>query len=610
MNKIDISKSFKFAIDIILCFLILLQSIKKGGFYSSDIYFFIGSVAILGLVYILYYVVEYAIERIKNKKGKIKILDFKRIFMLFSILVLSYFLPILFNTAANVQDAMFEFFRYISIFVVFLIVASSENKKIYYYMLMLVGLLQAFIGIDGLASRLLQPYLKLLNSGYLSKDLTRLSGTIQYANTAAILIAISGILVLDKINIYLNKLKEKKSKTNKVVISIYFALFTVSTLAIILTGSRAALTIYVITTIIYLLKTKINKFHIASILTASYIISFLGSNNILDLVLTSPSKVYFVFFTYIVLSFIAIGYIIKYIVLNNSLTNFTSKIKLNKAKIIIVSLASLLVYILIGLNIYKPLELVNNKKENVITRQIYGLKANDVNDINISIKENELISKYSIVVYEEDDNFMRKELTRFEYYSNENNKFTYNFRPNENTKRLDVDLICYEGSISITEFKLNDEIKPLEYSILPSEMVFRFRDSLYGSTSLRDRLHYVKDSFKIWLTSPIIGTGGEGFKHLYKTVQTLQYTSSEAHNSILQVFVESGIIGGITICLIIYLVIKENKYSALKLAFIMYIIHSITDLNFSYLICLIVFSMIIGIMDNKKDLIINEEISK
>jgi O-antigen ligase len=160
-------------------------------------------------------------------------------------------------------------------------------------------------------------------------------------------------------------------------------------------------------------------------------------------------------------------------------------------------------------------------------------------------------------------------------------------------------VICYKGSISITEFKLNEKEKPLEYSILPSDIVFRFRDSFYGSTSLRDRLNYVKDSYKIWITSPIFGTGGEGFKHLYKNVQTFNYTSTEAHNSILQIFVESGIIGGISICLIIYLILKGNKFSIIKLTFIMFIVHSLTDLNFSYLICLIVFSMLIGIIENK-----------
>lgn len=605
MKKIDISKSFKLAMDIILCFLILLQSLKKGGFYSSDIYFFVGSVAILGVVFGLYYSINYIINIAKKNKQKIKILDIKPTFMLLGVLALAYLLPILFNTAANIQDAKFEFFRYVSIFIVYLIIRNSNNKKIYYCTLIAIGLIQAFVGIDGLASRLLQPYLKLLNSGYLSKDLTRLSGTIQYANTAAILIGISGILLLDKLYFYISKIKEKNNKINNLMIWTYFSLFTISTMTVILTGSRSALTIYVITSFIYLIKTKTDRFNISFIVITSYIISFLGSNNILDLVLTAPNKIYFVFLTYVALSIITIRYVLKYIVFNSSIENRISKIKLNKVKIVIVSLALFGIYVLVGLNIYKPLELVNNTKENVISRQIYGLKENDINDIKINIKENESGSKYSIVVYEEDEEFVRTELTRFEYYSNENDKFELSFRPKKNTKRLDVDLICYEGTISITEFRLNNEIKPLEYSILPSEMVFRFRDSIYGSTSLRDRLHYIKDSFKIWLTSPFFGTGGEGFKHLYKEVQTLEYTSSEAHNSILQVFVESGIIGGLTLCLIIYLVIKENKYSALKLAFIMYILHSFTDLNFSYLICLITFSMMIGIIESRKENVID-----
>jgi hypothetical protein len=300
-----------------------------------------------------------------------------------------------------------------------------------------------------------------------------------------------------------------------------------------------------------------------------------------------------------VLSIIVIKYITRYILLNNFISRKLNYIKFDKFKTCIITSGLLIIYIVVGLNIYKPLHLEKNQKENVITRQIYGQVNDELNNINITVEEKDSSSKYSIVLYEENIDFIRRELTRFEYYDNKTNEFSFNFRPSSDTIRLNLELVCYEGSISIIEFKLNDEVKPLEYSLLPSEMVFRFKESITGSTSLRDRLNFIKDSFKIWLTSPIFGTGGEGFKHLYKEVQTLNYVSSEAHNSILQVFVESGIIGGIALCLIIYLVIKKHKFSAIKLAFVMYIVHSFTDLNFSYLICLIVFSMFIGIMENK-----------
>jgi len=600
--KIDISKSFKQALDIMICFLILLQSVKKGGFYTSDMIFFASSIIILGVGYSLFVIIKYFIDRSKNKCKKFNINNVKGTVILFALLSTAYVLPILFNTYANIVDSKFEFIRYVSIFILYLIISNSKNKNVYYYTLIFIGLIQAIIGIDGLGSRILQPYFELINSGYLSKDLTRLSGTIQYANTAAILIAVSGILVLDKINIYIKKVKESNTKLNNLGLIIYFVLFTISTLSIILTGSRMVLIIYIITLMIYLFKTNSNRLNILIVLAASYVISFLCSNNILDLVLTNPSRIYFVFLTYIILSIIAIRYIIKYIVINNILTTKFESRKFNKTKIIVASISVIAIYVLVGLNVYKPLELVSNAKDNTIVRQIYGVKNNEINNIDISVKENEIGSKYSIVIFEENDEFAQEEITRFEYYANQSDNFNSTFTPKENTKRLNVSFICYEGSIDITKFELNGNVKPLEYSILPSDIVFRFRDSIYGSTSLRDRIEYIKDAYKIWTTSPIFGTGGEGFKHLYKNVQTLKYTSTEVHNSILQIFVESGIIGGISICLIIYLVLKDNKFSALKLSFIMYILHSLTDLNFSYLICLIVLSMLIGIIDNKSDI--------
>ena len=604
MIKINMGKSLKLSIDIIVCFLILMQSIKKGGFYTTDITFFISSIAILGVGYSLFFIVKYITNKYNKKSEKFSISNVKGIVILFASLAVAYLLPILFNTYANLVDSKFEFMRYVSIFILYIVISNSNNKKMYYFTLMSIGLIQAFIGIDGLASRILQPYFKMLNSGYLGKDLTRLSGTIQYANTAAILIAVSGILILDKINTYIKKVSETNTKLNNLGLVIYFVLFTVSTLSIILTGSRIVLIIYIITLILYVSKINLNRFNVLSVLTLSCVISFLCSNNILDLVLTNSSKIYFVFLTYIILSIVAIKYLIKYLILSKSIINKMKKIKWNKTRIVIIFVSVLLVYIIIGLNVCKPLELVKNEKDNTVSRQIYGVKNNETNNIDISIKENESNCKYSIIVYEENDKFEQEEIARFEYYEKISDNFNFNFTPKSNTKRLDIEFICSEGSIDITKLKLNGNIKPLEYSILPSDIVFRFKDFLYGSTSSRDRLQFIKDSCKIWMTSPIFGTGGEGFKHLYKNVQVLNYTSTEAHNSILQIFVESGIIGGISVCLIIYFVIKDKKFSAVKLCFIMYIVHSVTDLNFSYLICLIVFSMLIGIIDNETEKLI------
>ncbi|MEG1705718.1 MAG: O-antigen ligase family protein [Clostridia bacterium] len=597
MKENIVKKNFKLTTDIFICILIILQSLKKGGFYTSDIYFFVNSITVIGFVYGLFHLTEYFINKVKKTNKKINI---SSTIYIFAILVISYFLPILFNTCADLPSSQFEFLRYLSIFIVFVIIKNSNNKNIYLFSLISIGTIQAFIGIDGLGSRILQPILKNFNSGYLSKDLTRLSGTIQYANTAAILISISGLLFFDKLNNYINKVKETSNKTNKFKVCITFTLFTIMNLAIILTSSRMALVMYVIATIIYINKSKANKISMSIFVILSYVISFLASNNILDLALKNPSKVYFVFITYCILAYIISSYIIKYIVLNINLVSKINKIKINKLKLSILVGLIVVIYILVGLNMYKPLIVANNTKENTVSRQIYGIKKDTENSIKINVKENEVDTRYSIVIYTEDSNFKQELLTRFEYYSNISGNFNFVFTPKKNVKRLNVSVICYKGNLSINEFKLNDKIKPLEYSILPSDIVFRFKDFLNGSTSLRDRLHYIKDSYKIWTTSPIIGRGGEAFRYLYKDVQTLNYTSTEAHNSIIQIFVESGIIGGIAVCLLIILVIKNNEYSILKLSFIMFILHSLTDLNFSYLICLIVFSMLIGLMENSK----------
>lgn len=599
--KIDIEKSFKFAVDIIICFLIFLQGLKKGGFYTGDIEYFVGSIAVIATIYLTFYSIKFAIKCYLDNKIDLKI-NFSKIAMssvFFTMLAISYVLPILSNKYTDFSDSIFEFFRYVSILILYFIIKNSDSKKLYYFTLLSIGLTQAFIGIDGLASRILEPYLQNLNSGYLSRDLTRLSGTIQYANTAAILIAISGILILDKINLFIQKIKDEKGKLNTLSFITYFTLFTVSSLAIILTGSRAVLIIYMITIFVYLLKQKNNAFNVLSTVILSYLIASLASNNILDLVLINPIKIYFVFLSYIVLAIIIAYYIIKYIVLNKSINEKIIRMKFNKTKVFVIVAIVAIVYIVIGLNIYQPLEIVNNQKTNVTLRQIYGIKQGETNNIEIDLKQNMPNSKCNISILEENNEYIES-LDQVINYNGDSNTITYIFTPKADTKRLDVIFDCTEGSINVMQLKLNGNIKPMQYAILPSDIVYRFTDILHGSTTIRDRVEYTKDGIKIWLTSPIVGRGGEAFKNLYKSFQTLKYTSIEAHDSFLQILLESGIVGCLSVIILIYLTLKNNKYSAVKLAFLMFVIHSILDLNFSYFISLIVFSMLIAIMENKK----------
>lgn len=57
------------------------------------------------------------------------------------------------------------------------------------------------------------------------------------------------------------------------------------------------------------------------------------------------------------------------------------------------------------------------------------------------------------------------------------------------------------------------------------------------------RLYFYEDAYRLFQAHWLIGTGAGGWGALYKTMQGHLYDSSEVHSSILQIMVESGLIG-------------------------------------------------------------------
>lgn len=597
--------NFKMIIDYIIVILLIFLSIKKGGFYTSDTILFNICIIAIAFVYLIYYVLKNKtndkikieninknnefnkVKKVEKLKNKVKKYDFIGILLvLFS---LAYALPVLFNTYSNLSDSIFEIIRIINICIIYNIVKRSANKNIYIIGIIIVALLQCVIGIDGLGNRYLESVLNLVKSGFLNKDFTRLSGTIQYANNLAIIISISFIFVLDSFFKNLNKYK--------------YVCLTIFLSSIILTGSRMVFLITILALTIYTLKNKENlkeKFMLYSIL---FTISFIYVTILSNYTLITPKYVYLIFIVFLLINYI-IGHIyIKYIC-NNKIedgqNNFDKNNKIIK-KFLVIFIVTICTYIFVGLFISKPLLIFSNTKDDKISQNIYGVKKSIDNTLQFDIKELVEDSRYEIVVYEVDNNYESKVIKYYQYYETVSGKFSFDFIASDNAKYLNIYIRCYKGKISLDNVRVNDKLNILEYKILPSEFINRIKDSIYGSTSLRDRIEYTKDSFKILTKSPqifIFGTGGEGFKNLYKTVQILKYNSTEVHNTYLQIFVESGLIGFIIIISIIIYSLKTSKKDLNSLAYFMFLIYSLFDISFSYMLSQAIFAILLGSLNS------------
>ena len=616
--KIKIYDLVKNLIDILIILFTCILSIKKGGYYISDSQFYINYIIIIFVIYVINEIFNWFNKR-KNKviddESKIKSKSYNNkyiVIILAVMLAISYLLPIIFNVSIDIEEAMWEMLKYVVFAIIIYIVSNSNNKRLYLITIIIVAAIQVILGIDGISNRIFSDSLKNLNSGYLSKDLDRLSGTIQYANLTGLIFTISSVILLSYINnilsiLVINKEKTsielKKQKFNKIKLIFFNLLFMLFSICILLTKSKMILILYLIAILIILIK---NKTSIKLNIIVNLLISFLASINIEDLIYVDSNKIYFTIFSYIVLNMIISNYIIKKIYLNTRLIKYYLEkkekllFKRNNFKykgviilLIIIVLFSILIQFKTTLNLTDKSKITN------ITRTYYSLN-NNINNFNIKFntKEN---SSFNITVYGILKN-NSKEYLENHSLSNKSNIDICNIKvENKNYKAITLEFNNIKGNIEIDEIILNDKTKVIEYMLLPTDLIFRFKDVVHlNSTSITDRIEYNKDALKIWSESKLIGFGGEGFRHKYKDVQTYNYNSREVHNVYLQILVESGLIGVIIFITIIILTLKNKTNNYIKLTFILFIIHNIVDLNFSYLIGVVIFAILTGYILNDK----------
>lgn len=129
-----------------------------------------------------------------------------------------------------------------------------------------------------------------------------------------------------------------------------------------------------------------------------------------------------------------------------------------------------------------------------------------------------------------------------------------------------------------------------------------------------DRLIFTKDAIKIFKDYPLFGTGGGGWKSLYKQYQSFAYNSAEAHNYFVQLAVESGIFGlAFTLAIIIILmwnfineVLIRREYNSLHIYMAIAVLlgHSAIDFDLSLVAPMLILTALIGILDAESPLTI------
>lgn len=160
---------------------------------------------------------------------------------------------------------------------------------------------------------------------------------------------------------------------------------------------------------------------------------------------------------------------------------------------------------------------------------------------------------------------------------------------------VQIYFIVYSGDESavLRELKFSNgaELR-LKYTLLPELVAARLnRGSLFLDNSYLLRAAYVKDTFKVFAMKPIFGIGLASTEGFLTQVQNSYYESKYAHNHILQIMADTGIVGLAFFLMVllgaVWLLIKRLRNekdplaSVLLVCWVMMNFHSLMEINFS-----------------------------
>lgn len=601
LKKESLKDTLSGILDIIICLLLFIMSMYKGGFYKADTAFSNLAISIIGVgVVIVKLVRNIKNNSIINKSWIITILDG---FVL--MLPICFLLPILFKKAANLEGSITEFFTYLNFSIIYFITRSTKNRSYYINTIILIGAVLAILGIDELTTRSIEEAFSSMSINYLTESTGRLSATLQYANVTALLMLIASIFSIMRIIEY----KEEKEIISKYKVIGYTFLTILLNTCIILTSSRMAvilLTISYIATSVFCLVTKKHRSVILN-MGFSLLVSVLAVNKIEGYILVKE----YIKVTYIYSLLLLFNILFHFIIFRLEKEIDRIKITKNAKKKILIGVTSvILITIVLICSINVPLEITTMDDESItISRNIYSGFNNGRNSLFISLEKSQ-DSVYDIYIYSVDEEFNKEKVISLKNMEQTEEKgvvkLNSTFNVPENVNNLRINIKVKQGTVKVNKFKINDESIKLSYIIVPDELVFKVRDTFMHDQNNILRYEYYTDAIKLIKLSPIIGHGGEGFLARYQEVQESSYISSEVHSSILQIGVETGIIGMIVFTAIlaisIFAIIKSIKLLDDRIylfIFLIILISFITmsafDITLSYQLFVLILAIILGI---------------
>ena len=550
-------------------------------------------------------------------KHKVKLIR-NKVDIFIMLLGLSTIIPLVFGKSISITSEVNYIFRYISSILIYICVREHlinypESKKIIINSIVAVAIIQIIIGIDSTTTNIFAELLSRFGIIIEEVEENRLGAVFCYANALAIVIAIS--IILNN----LNYIEEQ----NKVKKGLYGMITTFLVIGLSLTYSRLVLLFLVIYLIIYILlisktpksiikvngleakdvviskqKNRLKVYDMVKLLVISLVVALIY-NPIYFNIVNSIIKI----LIWIVTAFtciVSFGIVYFSIGIEKKLEN----VKIEKILIIMFAIFVIMIIVILlitgSLNVFK-----DNRKEYEI--QVGSIKPNEEYTLNfefenVNIDEN--AENFKIDVIEMDEYFDEIYDTKIEEKDFLENK-EIKIKTTETTNKFKIVFtkINDECEIVIKKLTINGKNKILDYKLIPDMLEHRIENTIIAQKGLTERKVFIEDGLKLIKENWLFGKGGNAWEYdLYNYCQYF-YIASQVHSYILQVGIEYGILGmisliGIIICVICQYIKSKGKFTieqvTILVALGLLITHSFIDFEMTYVYVQMLFFILLA----------------
>ena len=534
----------------------------------------------IGTIYILYKLF------IKNEK----ILS-KKIDIIILIFFLSPIIPLAFRTYSSLEETLISIIKYISLFNLYILLKDTLIKKENWSINLIIagGTILALFGIDEMTSRIVVNYIDILNLPNVINYENRMFSILGYANSFAIIMAISLLLAISKC---------RKSK------EVYSGLSFLFLSALLLSYSRSVLVIFLIILMIYfLILKKCRKIYLICIFSINLIFSLVYVK-IFEMQIQNEHYIFIWMITIII--FLLSIFIAKLITKKYKVICMV-KTKVYIGVFIFIIVLTGIIYFM-GKKYDVPLQIFTYGEENNEVRyNVYNIIPNQHYTFTFDIDAKSMlnnIENYSIKIIEENKYYDTVNTYEIKF-NNYTGIKTIEFTTSEETYSVALlfnnSIKAAQQGLTINSLYINDNKFILEYLYLPVKLVQRIENFTLENKSILERITFYKDGLKIASENLLTGTGGKGWLYNYENVQSYVYSTTEIHNYFLQILIENGIISALAlISIILYSIIcifrrwKKRKCKITDFAFILLGTHSLLDFDMSFYCIMVIWLLLLN----------------